>query len=184
VLDRFDTDFASYARNVRFGLVTDGFDPFSTNSTPYSYLPIFVVPYNVPPSLCMKFEFVFLCLIIPGLEVPGPRINVMLKPLIEELKQLWIGVEAYDCYKKQKFIVREVYLWSINDFKAYDMWFRHILFLSDSRARSSTSIVKDASCPGSISSDKSRTYSRMTILLQRDHRSVYGAHKLLICWIN
>jgi hypothetical protein len=27
----------------------------------------------------------------------------MLKPLIEELKQLWIGVEAYDCYKKQKF---------------------------------------------------------------------------------
>jgi hypothetical protein len=27
----------------------------------------------------------------------------MLKPLIEELKQLWIGVEAYDCYKKLKF---------------------------------------------------------------------------------
>jgi hypothetical protein len=36
VLDRFDTDFASDTRNVRFGLATDGFDPFSTNSAPYS----------------------------------------------------------------------------------------------------------------------------------------------------
>jgi hypothetical protein len=36
VLDRFDVDFARNARNVRLGLATDGFDPFSTNSTPYS----------------------------------------------------------------------------------------------------------------------------------------------------
>jgi hypothetical protein len=51
----------------------------------------------------MKFEFMFLCLIVPGSDAPGPQINVMLEPLIDELKQLWIGVEAYDCYKKQKF---------------------------------------------------------------------------------
>jgi hypothetical protein len=36
VLNRFDADFASDARNVFFGLVIDTFDPFSTNSTPYS----------------------------------------------------------------------------------------------------------------------------------------------------
>jgi hypothetical protein len=102
VLHRFDADFASDARNVCFRLVTDGFDPFSTNSAPYSCWPIFVVSYNLPPSLCIKFEFMFLCLIVPGPEAPGPRINVMLKSLIEELKQLWIGVEAYDCYKKKK----------------------------------------------------------------------------------
>jgi hypothetical protein len=76
--------------------VIDGFDPFSTNSTPYSCWPIFVVPYNLPPSLCLKFEFMFLCLIVPGLKALGPRINVMLKLLIEEWKQLWIGDEAYD----------------------------------------------------------------------------------------
>jgi hypothetical protein len=29
--------------------------------------------------------------------------DVMLKPLIEELKQLWQGVEAYDYDQKQKF---------------------------------------------------------------------------------
>jgi hypothetical protein len=34
VLDRFDADFASDARNICFGLATDGFEPFSTNSAP------------------------------------------------------------------------------------------------------------------------------------------------------
>jgi hypothetical protein len=36
VLDMFDADFASDARNVRLGLSIDDFDPFSTNSAPYS----------------------------------------------------------------------------------------------------------------------------------------------------
>jgi hypothetical protein len=103
VLDRFDANFISDARNVRLGLATGGFDPFSTNSGPHSCWPIFAVSYNQPPSLCMKFEFMFLCLIVPSLEAPGPQINVMLKPLIEELKHMWIGAEAYDYYKKQQF---------------------------------------------------------------------------------
>jgi hypothetical protein len=72
MLDRFDTDFASDKINVHFGLATDGFDPFSTNSTPYSCWPIFAVSYNLPPSLCMKFEFMYLCLIVPGPKAPGP----------------------------------------------------------------------------------------------------------------
>jgi hypothetical protein len=58
VLDGFDVDFTSDARNVCFGLAT----------------------------LCMKFEFIFLCLIVPGLKAPSPRINVILKLLIVELK--------------------------------------------------------------------------------------------------
>jgi hypothetical protein len=66
MLDRFDIDFTSDARNVRSWLMTDGFDPFSTNSAPNSCWPIFDVPYNLPPSVCMKFEFMFLCLIVPG----------------------------------------------------------------------------------------------------------------------
>jgi hypothetical protein len=122
LLDRFDVDFASDAGNVRFGLVTVGFDPFSTNSAPYCCCPVFVVPYNLPPSLCMKYEFMFLCLIIPGLEAPGPRLNMMLKPLNEELKQLWVGVEAYNYYKEQKFNLHATYLWSVHDFKAYSIF--------------------------------------------------------------
>jgi hypothetical protein len=80
-----------------------------------------VVPYNLPP-LCMKYEFMFLCLVIPGLDHPGPKLNVMLKPLIDELKELWNGVEAYDSHKKQKFTLQAVYLWSIHDFVAYGIF--------------------------------------------------------------
>jgi hypothetical protein len=86
VINRFDVDFVSDARNVHFGLVTDDFDPFSTNSASYSCWLVFAMSYNLPPSLCMKFEFMFLCLIIPGPEAPGPRINMILKPSIDELK--------------------------------------------------------------------------------------------------
>jgi hypothetical protein len=86
VLDRFDADFASDTRNVRFKLATDDFDPFSINYTPYSCWPIFTELCNLPPSLCMKFVSMFLCLIVPGLENPGLQINVMFKLLTEELK--------------------------------------------------------------------------------------------------
>jgi hypothetical protein len=36
VLDSFDADFVSNARNVHFRLAIDDFDPFSINSAPYS----------------------------------------------------------------------------------------------------------------------------------------------------
>jgi hypothetical protein len=110
-LDNFDPEFARDARNVRIGLVTDGFTPFGDNVASYSCWPVFAVPYNLPPSLCMKYEFMFLCLIVPGLDHLEPKLNVMLRPLINELKELWNGVEAYDSQKKQKFTLRAAYLW-------------------------------------------------------------------------
>jgi hypothetical protein len=77
-LYNFDPKFAWDARNVRIGLATDGFTPFCDNATSYSCWPVFAVPYNLPPSLCMKYEFMFLCLTVPGLDHPGPKLNVMI----------------------------------------------------------------------------------------------------------
>jgi hypothetical protein len=48
----------------------------------------------------------------------------MLRPLINELKELWNRVEAYDSYKKQKFTLRAAYLWSIHEFMAYNIFAR------------------------------------------------------------
>jgi hypothetical protein len=121
-LDQFDPEFASEARNIRIGLATDGFSPFNMTSSSYSCWPVFAVPYNLPPHLCMKYDYTFLCLIIPGPSHPGKRLNVMLQPLIEDLKNLWEGVEAYDCYKKERFNLRVAYLWSIHDFPAYGIF--------------------------------------------------------------
>jgi hypothetical protein len=66
----------------------------------------------------MKYEFIYLCFIIPGPDHPGKKLNVMLKPLIEEL-EVWKGVEAYDVFKKQMFKLRVEYLWLVHDFLAY-----------------------------------------------------------------
>jgi hypothetical protein len=85
-LDDFDADFARDARNVRIGLVTDGFSPYNTSAASYSCWPIFVIPYNFPHSLCMKYEHMFLCFIIPSPDHPRTCLNTMLKPLIEKLK--------------------------------------------------------------------------------------------------
>jgi hypothetical protein len=99
-LNNFDLDFARDAKNVRIGLPTYGFTPFIESATSYSCWPVFAIPYNLPPALCMKYEHMFLCLIVPGPDNPGPQLNVMMEPLIEQLKELWVGVEAYDYHKK------------------------------------------------------------------------------------
>jgi hypothetical protein len=72
--------------------------------------------------MCMKYDYMFLSLVIPRPEHPGKWLNVMMKPLIDDLKKLWEGVKAYDCYKKERFTIRVAYLWSIRDFVAYSLF--------------------------------------------------------------
>jgi hypothetical protein len=87
-LDDFYVDFTRDAWNVCIGLATDGFSPYNMSVVSYSCWTVFAIPYNFSPALCMKYEYMFMCLIIPGPDHPGTNINVMLKPLIEELKLL------------------------------------------------------------------------------------------------
>jgi hypothetical protein len=94
-LDDFDPEFASEARNIRIGLAIDGFTPFNANAASYSCWHVFVIPYNLPPHMCMKYDYMFLSLIIPGLDHPGKGLNVMMQPLIDDLKKLWKGVCQY-----------------------------------------------------------------------------------------
>ncbi|KAG8482728.1 hypothetical protein CXB51_024209 [Gossypium anomalum] len=118
----FDSKFLSFAsdpRNVRLGLAADGFNPFKIMSTSYSTWPILLVPYNFPPWICMKQSSFILSMIIPGEKGPGNDIDIYLQPLIEELKQLWSGVETYDVLRKENFNLRVILLWTINDFLAY-----------------------------------------------------------------
>lgn len=47
--------------------------------------------------------YMFLALIIPGLDNPKGKFDVYLQPLIDELQQLWNdGVVTYDASKRQK----------------------------------------------------------------------------------
>jgi hypothetical protein len=85
-LENFDVDFVRNACNVRIGLAMDGFTSYNTSVASYSCWPVFAIPYNLPPPLCMKYEYMFLCLMIPSPDHPITCINVMLKLLIEELE--------------------------------------------------------------------------------------------------
>jgi hypothetical protein len=71
-LDNFDPDFARDDRNVRIGLARDGYTPFTESAASYSSWPVFAIPYNLPPALYMKYEHMFLCLIVPGSDNPEP----------------------------------------------------------------------------------------------------------------
>jgi hypothetical protein len=72
VVDNIDPDFVRDARNVRIGLATDGFTPFTEGAASYSCWPVIAIPYNLSPTLCMKYEHMFLCPIVPGPDNPGP----------------------------------------------------------------------------------------------------------------
>ncbi|XP_074277752.1 uncharacterized protein LOC141601375 [Silene latifolia] len=120
--DQQHPQFSSEPRNVRLGLCTDGFQPFGQFGTKYSCWPFMVTPYNLPPWLCMKRQFIFLSLMIPGLKNPKQNLDIYLQPLVKELKELWsTGLFTYDDSRKQNFILRAALLWTINDFPAYGM---------------------------------------------------------------
>ena len=112
--------FSQEPRNVRLGLATDGFNPFGSMSNSYSMWPIVLVPYNMAPWRCMKEMFFMLSLLIPGPQAPRRDIDVYLRPLIEELKELWHeGVQTFDVSTGENFRMHACVLWTINDFPAY-----------------------------------------------------------------
>lgn len=119
-LNGVNSEFTSEPRNVRLGLASDGFNPFGSMSLSHSTWPVVLIPYNMPPWLCMKQPNFILSLLIPGPEQPGNDIDVYLEPLIDELKLLWDdGVRTYDSVKKEVFTMRAALLWTINDYPAY-----------------------------------------------------------------
>ncbi|CAA7017613.1 unnamed protein product [Microthlaspi erraticum] len=77
--DQVDAKYPSFAaeqRNIRLGLSTDGFNPFSMKSSRYSCWPVLLVNYNMAPDMCMKKENIMLSLLIPGPRQPGNSIDI------------------------------------------------------------------------------------------------------------
>ncbi|XP_021737381.1 uncharacterized protein LOC110703896 isoform X2 [Chenopodium quinoa] len=107
--------------SVRLGLASDGFNPYRLMNTNYSTWPVVLIPYNLPPWICMKSSSFIFSLIIPGKYSPGIDIDVYLQPLIHELKLLWKGVHAFDAYSRENFKLQAALHSTINDFPAYAM---------------------------------------------------------------
>jgi hypothetical protein len=82
-----------------------------------------MVSYNLPPNKCLKEWFIFLALVILDPKKPKKQMNIFLCSLMEELKELWQGVDAYDSHLKCLFNLRAAYLWSIYEYLAYVKFF-------------------------------------------------------------
>ncbi|XP_070043487.1 uncharacterized protein [Nicotiana tomentosiformis] len=121
LFDELHPSFAAEPRNVRLGLASDGFQQFRNSKTSYSIWFVVLIPYNLPPWLCMKQENFILSMLIPGPDSPGDTIDTYLQPLIEKLKELWeVAIETFDALARQNFKLHASLLWTINDFSAYE----------------------------------------------------------------
>nr|GFB92368.1 hypothetical protein [Tanacetum cinerariifolium] len=99
-------------RNVQLGLAADGFNPFSNLCQSYNMWPVILTTYNLPPLLCMKKSSFMLTLLILDPKSPGKDIDVYLRPLIDDLKDLWAkpGVKTIDVATSLKFNMRAMVL--------------------------------------------------------------------------
>ena len=68
----------------------------------------------------MKQKFIMMPVLIQGPKQPGNDIDVYLRPLVEELLQLWHekGVHVWDEHKQEEFDLRALLFITINDWPA------------------------------------------------------------------
>nr|GEY85057.1 hypothetical protein [Tanacetum cinerariifolium] len=106
------SDFVREPRNVRLGLAADGFNPFGNPSRSYSMWLVILTTCNLPPWLCMKESSFMLMFLILGPKFSGKDIDVYLRPLIDDLKDLWAkpSVETIDVATGHKFNMRAMVL--------------------------------------------------------------------------
>jgi hypothetical protein len=104
-IERDYPDFAGDARNLMFGLSTDSMNPFGEQSCSHSTWHVTLYIYNLPPWFCIKRKFIMMPVLIQGPKQPSNDIDVYLRPLVDELLQLWAkpGVRAWDEYKQEPF---------------------------------------------------------------------------------
>ncbi len=70
---------------MRLGSTSNGFNPFDNMSMSYSTWSVVLMPYNLPQWRYMKDPYMLLSLLIPETKAPKNKIDVYLRPLVEDL---------------------------------------------------------------------------------------------------
>jgi Transposase family tnp2/Domain of unknown function (DUF4218)/Transposase-associated domain/Domain of unknown function (DUF4216) len=119
-LNREFPEFDKDARNIRFGMSTDGINPFGEWGSSHSTWPVTLCMYNLPSWLCMKRKYIIMPVLIQGPKQPGNDIDVYLRPLMDDLLLLWKeeGVRVWDEYEQETFNLRALLFVTINDWPA------------------------------------------------------------------
>jgi len=115
IIDSQHPHIASDSRNMRFGIATDGFNPYGKCNSTHSCWPVVLVPYNLPPWLCMKASSLMLTLIIPG--YPGKDFHTFMQSVYDELNELFdTGMSTYDASRDERFQLYATILHTVSDY--------------------------------------------------------------------
>ena len=93
--DTWPEKFKDEVRSLRLNIAMDGVNPYSLHNTNYSFWPIVVINNSIPPWLSVKNGNLMLALIVPGRR-QVKNMDVYLQPLVDELKELWDGINVYN----------------------------------------------------------------------------------------
>ena len=80
-------------RDIALQMSLDGVQV--TNLGHHEVTPVILINLNLPPEERVKVDNILASMVIPGPQKPK-ELDTFLQPLVEELKQLDRGVEAYD----------------------------------------------------------------------------------------
>ena len=70
----------------------------------------------------MEQIFFMMSLLILGPKSSGRDMDIFLRPIVDELKLLWVeGVDVYDASTKENFTMHAALLWTVNDFLIYSL---------------------------------------------------------------
>ena len=118
-------NFGTEKRNMRLALALDGVNPFKLSNTNWSTWPVLILIYNLEPWFVTKKFFISLCILISGKRSPHDgNIDVYIRPLLDELKELWRGVPTLDFSQpagSRHFNMKGLLMWTISDFPAYGL---------------------------------------------------------------
>ena len=112
------SEFREDPCHLCLGLATDGVNLFGVCSTTWSTWPVVLINYNIPPWEATKKGNILLSLLIPG-KYKVKNMDVYLEPLIEELQDLWRGVQVMDVTRPishRSSIIKAILLWTLHDY--------------------------------------------------------------------
>jgi hypothetical protein len=105
------------ARSIQFAISTDGVNPFGNQSSTHSTWHVVLSLYNLPPWPWKKQKYMMLTVLVSEPKQPSDRIDVYLRPLVDDLKILCKpGVpEVWDEYKHEEFTMHGMLFTTIKD---------------------------------------------------------------------
>ena len=80
-----------------------------------------LINYNIPPWEATKKGNILLSLLIPG-KYKVKNMDVYLEPLIEELQDLWRGIQVMDDTRPishRSSIIKAILLWTLHDYPGF-----------------------------------------------------------------